>query len=117
MNRLFFAIPLLCFVLATTGCQLLDDDDFNTIPNLDATVPAQVQDFIADNYNSLPIAGSGMEDVCDSLLAYEVELENGPGPDIDLYFDLPLRGDRRAERCPAQCGAGHRSIAVPRLLD
>lgn len=88
MTRLSLLIPLLGLVLATPGCRFIDDDDLDFNPSLDDTVPNQVQDFIDTNYNGLAIEGSRREELCDSLPVYEIELENGPGPDIDLYFDL-----------------------------
>jgi len=83
MKKLLIAIPLFGLFL-TTGCHAFHDDDDN--PN--CTLPAQVQDFVANNYPGLPVEDCELEDICDSLKAYEVELENGSGPDIDLYFDL-----------------------------
>ncbi len=89
MKKLIFVISLLSTIFATTGCNILDDDDdLNGNPGQNITVPTQVQDFIATNYNGFLIDHSETEDLCGDVPVYEVELEDGPGPDIDLYFDL-----------------------------
>ncbi|MEO0877743.1 MAG: hypothetical protein AAFY48_24335, partial [Bacteroidota bacterium] len=44
--------------------------------------------FITMNYPGYQVTSAETEDICDDVLLYEVELEDGPGPDVELYFDL-----------------------------
>lgn len=60
-----------------------DDDDGNMV-----NLPDEVRDFIMMNYGGYNITSAETEDICDDVLMYEVELEDGPGPDIELYFNL-----------------------------
>ncbi|MEL6659663.1 MAG: PepSY-like domain-containing protein [Bacteroidota bacterium] len=61
-----------------------DDDDENNSVDL----PEEVRDFIMMNYPGYEIRSAETEDICDDVLMYEVELEDGPGPDVELYFNL-----------------------------
>ena len=54
------------------------------IPTSD--VPASILEFISDQYSNYQIREIESEDICDDQLVYEVELEDGPGPDLELYF-------------------------------
>lgn len=66
-----------------------DDDDDNSNPSVSLdSIPASVLDFIEANYSGYQIQSAETEDICDDVLVYEIELEDGPGPDVDLYFDL-----------------------------
>ncbi len=63
-----------------------NDDDGDDDNNVD--LPQEVRDFIMNNYSGYVVTSAETEDICDDVLMYEVELEDGPGPDIELYFDL-----------------------------
>jgi uncharacterized protein YdeI (BOF family) len=70
-----------------------DDDDNNGNGNngnngQSVNIPSATLDFINGNYPGFQVQGAHTEDLCDDVPVYEVELEDGPGPDIDLYFDL-----------------------------
>ncbi|MEM7574691.1 MAG: hypothetical protein AAF433_17430 [Bacteroidota bacterium] len=47
-----------------------------------------MQDFLATNYTGYEVESVDQEDICDDQPVYELELEDGPGPDLELYFDL-----------------------------
>lgn len=51
-------------------------------------LPEAVQDFLATNYTGYEVESVDQEDICDDQPVYELELEDGPGPDLELYFDL-----------------------------
>jgi hypothetical protein len=61
-----------------------DDDGDLTISDL----PDGVIDFINSNFGGYQIESVDREDLCDNTLVFEVELEDGPGPDLDLYFSM-----------------------------
>lgn len=61
------------------------DDDSTTYTG---NIPQAALDFIQDNYVGYRIDSYEKEDICEDEYYYEVELEDGPGKDIDLYFSL-----------------------------
>lgn len=65
-----------------------DDDNGDDDNNNNVDLPQEVRDFIMANYDGYVVTSVETEDICDDVLMYEVELEDGPGPDIELYFDL-----------------------------
>lgn len=68
-----------------------DDDDSNDDSNDDddsANLSNGMSEFIQNNYPGYKIEEVEFEDICDDVRYYEVELEDGPGPDIELYFTL-----------------------------
>lgn len=60
-----------------------DDDDGNN-----SNVPQSIFDYVSANYSGYDIESVETDDLCDDTVVYEVELEDGPGPDVDLYFNL-----------------------------
>jgi hypothetical protein len=87
MNKSLLLIPILG-ILLTSGCQLFEDDLGTNNGVLAVAIPTTTEDFISDNYPDYDIDSADEDDICDDVPVYEVELENGSGPDIDLYFDL-----------------------------
>ncbi|MCU0346666.1 MAG: PepSY-like domain-containing protein, partial [Saprospiraceae bacterium] len=68
-----------------------DNDDNNSGGSNNAepsNIPADALDFINSNFAGYDVQDVNDDDLCNDVPVYEVELENGPGPDIDLYFDL-----------------------------
>ena len=65
-----------------------DDDDGNDDDNPGVNLPPAVQNMINADYGGYIITSVEQEDICDDVLMYEVELEDGPGPDVELYFNL-----------------------------
>ncbi|MFN7119498.1 MAG: PepSY-like domain-containing protein, partial [Saprospiraceae bacterium] len=61
-----------------------DDDDDN---GNNGALPNNVANYIRNNYAGYRIDNWHNEDLCDSRLVLKVELEDGPGPDLDLYFN------------------------------
>lgn len=59
-----------------------DDDNYS------GNIPAEVRDFIQQNYPSYKLDEVYQDDICDKEPYYEVELEDGNGPDLELYFSL-----------------------------
>jgi uncharacterized membrane protein YkoI len=57
-----------------------DDDNYS------GNIPAEVRDFIQQNYPSYKLDEVYQDDICDKEPYYEVELEDGNGPDLELYF-------------------------------
>lgn len=93
MNKLISFFTLFGLIGLATSCNHLHDDDYhysNHGGHHGSTVnmPASVQTFISGSYPGYQIDEVYKEDICDDVPVYEVELEDGPGPDIDLYFDL-----------------------------
>lgn len=82
MKNLIFLLALGSLLLYGTGCNLEDD---TILPN-PIELPDLAADFIAENYPDFEIRSAETEDICDDVPVLEVELEDGPGPDIDLYF-------------------------------
>lgn len=85
MKRFFNFLPVLGMLLLT-GCDgtFFGDDDSSTNP---ADLTAGMTDFIKANYAGYNIEDIEFEDICD-VKYYEIELEDGPGPDVELYFTL-----------------------------
>lgn len=86
MKKFFNYLPLLG-LLFLTGCDdsiFGGDDDVNINP---ADLAAPIINFIDDNFSGYNIESIHLEDVCD-IQYYEIELEDGPGPDVELYFNL-----------------------------
>ncbi|PHN04810.1 PepSY-like domain-containing protein [Flavilitoribacter nigricans] len=80
-------LPVLGLTLLLTSCSGIftgDDDDSGVNPG---DLAASITDYIKDNYSGYNIEDIEIEDICD-VLYYEVELEDGPGPDIELYFNM-----------------------------
>jgi uncharacterized membrane protein YkoI len=61
-----------------------NDDGTNINP---ADLAADITNFINDNFGGYNIQSVHFEDICE-VQYYEVELEDGPGPDVDLYFTM-----------------------------
>jgi hypothetical protein len=81
-----FKIEILALFLLLWSCDTpIGFDDSDLLPNSD--IPAIAQAFIQTNYNGYQIKKTKAEDFCNTKLAFEVELEDGPGPDVNLYFD------------------------------
>ena len=87
MKNLIFLLMIGYVVTLTSGCNFLNLDDDTVEPN-PVELPPVAEDFIAQNYPSHFISSTDTEDLCDNTLVWEVELEDGPGPDVDLYFAL-----------------------------
>jgi uncharacterized membrane protein YkoI len=87
MKNLIFLLMIGYVVTLTSGCNFLNLDDDTIDPN-PVELPPVVEDFIAQNYPSHFMSSTDTEDLCDNTLVWEVELEDGPGPDVDLYFAL-----------------------------
>ncbi|WP_020538131.1 PepSY-like domain-containing protein [Lewinella cohaerens] len=87
MKNLIYLLLLGYSVTLFSGCNFLNHDDDTLEPN-PVVLPPVAEDFIAENYPSHFISSTDTEDLCDSTLVLEVELEDGPGPDVDLYFSL-----------------------------
>ncbi len=86
MNKVIFNGFLIIIVLFGACQTPIDLDDDDLIPAGD--IPPSALDFINDQYGDYQIEDVGTEDFCDDQFVYnEVELEDGQGPDIDLYFD------------------------------
>jgi uncharacterized membrane protein YkoI len=64
------------------------DDDPDSTDTTSSNIPTSVLDFIQQEFDGYQIEGVETDDICDDVPVYEVELEDGPGPDIDLYFDM-----------------------------
>lgn len=68
-----------------------NDDNSNSDSNDDNNpggLTASMSEYIQNNYPGYKVEDVEFEDICDDVRYYEVELEDGPGPDIDLYFTL-----------------------------
>lgn len=85
MKKYFNYLSLLGMLLLT-GCDgtFFGDDDNGINP---ADLAAGITDFIKDNFDGYHVQSVHFEDICD-VQYYEVELEDGPGPDIELYFTM-----------------------------
>ena len=73
---------LLAILLA--GCN--PEDDMMNMPTPE-TLPDVAYDFIDANYANYTLGDVELEELCNGDEVFEVELEDGPGPDVDLYFD------------------------------
>jgi hypothetical protein len=87
MKNLFFLLMIAYVVSFSSGCNFLNLDDDPVEPN-QVELPTLAEDFIAQNYPSYFINSTEIEDLCDNSPVWEVELEDGPEPDVDLYFAL-----------------------------
>ncbi len=89
MRLLKFSLPLLALLITFSSCDIFGDDEDDFRPNISPSdLPVEARDYIDDNYDDYDIENAELEDYCDDIPAIEVELEDGPGPDVDLYFDL-----------------------------
>lgn len=77
----------LILLLPLTGCGLIEGEGEIVIP-LPSELPEIAQNYISDNFGGYTIQSFEFEDLCLDSISYEVELEDGPGPDLELYFDL-----------------------------
>jgi uncharacterized membrane protein YkoI len=59
-----------------------------TDDNSPANLPPEISTYLKDNYSGYNIESIDSEDICDDQQVFEVELEDGPGPDLELYFSL-----------------------------
>lgn len=85
MKKLVSGILFIGFLILGNSChQLIHFDDVN--PPAPPILPDIAVDFIAENYTDFTIESVEFEDICDDEIVIEVELEDGPGPDVDLYF-------------------------------
>ncbi|MTB50452.1 PepSY-like domain-containing protein [Lewinella sp. W8] len=82
LNRLFIFLAALTITLSS-GCEFLREDDFEIVG---PPIPELASSFIEENFPNFRINSSETEDLCDNSIVLEVELEDGPGPDVDLYF-------------------------------
>lgn len=62
-----------------------DDDDDKIAPG---NIPDDILDFIKEQYPSYQIKKAKKEDICDDVKYYAVEIEEGMGPDMELFFTL-----------------------------
>lgn len=86
MNKLFLIGLGLTLILFTLGCESqLGLDDLST--RFDGDLPNAAQVFIETEYQGYEIYSVESDKFCEDTLVYEIELEDGPGPDLDLYFD------------------------------
>ncbi len=83
MKKLFNCLSLLGLFLLISGCFNTSDDDLN----LD-DLPIEIDAYIRANYSGYRIDDIETERLCDGSVVWEVELEDGPGPDLELYFAL-----------------------------
>lgn len=65
-----------------------NSDDDNGGNNGGSGLSESVSNYVRTNYPGYRIDDSHTEDLCDRSIVLKVELEDGPGPDIDLYFTL-----------------------------
>lgn len=86
MKKLLFIIPLFS-LLFYSSCHLLDDPEEVIDPPL-GLLPPPAEEYIEENYPDFTIEEVEEDEICGGNEVYEVELEDGPGPDIELYFDL-----------------------------
>lgn len=63
-----------------------DDNGNDDNGNNNGSLPNNVTNYIRANYNGYRIDSWHNEDLCDNRIVLKVELEDGPGPDVDLYF-------------------------------
>lgn len=63
-----------------------DNSNGNNGNNNNGGLPSNVATYISTNYPGYHIDNSHNEDLCDNQIVLKVELEDGPGPDVDLYF-------------------------------
>ena len=84
-NLLFFSSFAISIFLFESCESPIGLDDLDPIPVSD--IPDSVLDFIASQYGEYEIQEVQLEDICDDQIVFEVELEDGPTDDIDLYFD------------------------------
>lgn len=63
-----------------------DEDDDNDDDEID-DLPENILEYIDSNYPNYEIEEAELEELCDSTMAYEVELEDGED-DLELFFDL-----------------------------
>ena len=82
MKNLIFLMALAGLMVFGSGCNLEDD----IVIDGPVQLPLQVSDYIAENYPDFVVRSSDNEDLCGDIPVLEVELEDGPGPDVDLYF-------------------------------
>lgn len=64
------------------------DDNGNNGNNNNGSLPNSVTNYIRTNYAGYRIDSWHNEDLCDNRIVLKVELEDGPGPDVELYFTL-----------------------------
>lgn len=86
MKKFVNGLLMLCFVFGVSSCHhVFNDDDSN--PPMPPNLPDLAADYIIANYPDHVVQSVDFEDICDDNLVLEVELEDGPGPDVDLYFE------------------------------
>ena len=87
MKKLINGVILFFLLGSTTGCHhFFNDHDIN--PPAPPILPDIATDYIGENYPEFVIQSVEFEDICDDNIVLEVELEDGPGPDVDLYFTV-----------------------------
>ncbi|HKK77171.1 MAG TPA: PepSY-like domain-containing protein [Saprospiraceae bacterium] len=88
MKKVFLQCSLLALVLiGLNSCDepfYSDDEVFSLSGD---NVPAEALDFVEANFPNYVQRYVQKEDICDGRVVFEVELEDGPGPDVDLYFN------------------------------
>ena len=86
MKNLLLQGLTLAIIVIFSACETtIGFDDEDLIPTDD--IPSNALNIITQQYSDYQIRKVKLEDICDNQLIYEVELENGSGPDIDLYFN------------------------------
>ena len=85
MKKLMFCLPLLALFLVMTSCHDFNEMDSPPPPD---DLPQIAIDFIQENFAGFSIVSVEEEDLCDNTIVFEVELEDGPDVDVDLYFSL-----------------------------
>lgn len=88
MKKVFLQCSLFALVLISlNSCDepfYSDDEVFSLSGD---KIPAEALDFVEANFPNYVQRYAQKEDICDGRVIFEVELEDGPGPDVDLYFD------------------------------
>ncbi len=88
MKNFMFWLPLACLMLTTSSCELVKGDDIRIDLEGLAELPPAARDYLDIHFPDHVLKHVEFEDLCNDSIYYEVELEDGPGPDINLYFTL-----------------------------
>ena len=90
MKHKFIKGLVLIIAILFSGCDIpLGLDENQDEPEFSSSeIPGDVLSFIQENYPGYRIEEFEKEDLCNDEYYYEVELEDGPGEDKELYFSL-----------------------------